>query len=121
MNDLEYILEVLRICAEHECCESVWWRTDEGYAPVTFIVNCNDFFSPSADAELITPENLPEFRKAFEDCAAVDAANPGKSEFCVTRAELLFVARVRKAFPWRRKYDKLPETMKPLFDAVVQP
>jgi|GEM_PF-2556044 len=24
--------------------DSIWWRTDDEYAPVTFMVNCNDLF-----------------------------------------------------------------------------
>lgn len=24
--------------------EDIWWRTDDGYYPVTFLVNCNDLF-----------------------------------------------------------------------------
>lgn len=35
--------------------ESICWRMDAKgeYAPITFFVNCNDFFAPAADGETI--------------------------------------------------------------------
>lgn len=39
--------------------EQIWWRTDEEYAPITFLVNCNDLFAwGCADCERLTTDNI---------------------------------------------------------------
>jgi hypothetical protein len=109
------VLELLAIASEHDHCEAFWWRCDAPrYDPVTFLVNCNDFFYPGADAEEIAEEDIPEFRRAFEECAALDAAD--KDHFTILYAPELFVARKRKMRPWQRKLEKCPDKLKALFD-----
>ena len=119
LHNFESVLELLRIVGEHNFCDAVWWRCDGIYAPVTFLVNCNDFFYPAADCEEVTEENIPVLRQAFEDCAALDKANPTPHEYAVFRAELLFVARVRGIRPRDDRYARLPATLKLLFDEAV--
>lgn len=126
MTKLECGLEVLRICAEHDICEMVWWRTDDEYAPVTFLVNVNDQFYPAADAEAITPENLDVFKQAVADCAELDRQQPptpedigkGTDGYAISRADVLFVARLRKTRLWKRKHEKYPTRLQPLLLAA---
>lgn len=67
-------------------CDSVFWRCDGEYAPVTFMAICNDtFWWGTADCEKITEENIGVFEQSIED----------SKDFAME----LFVARVRKMRP----------------------
>jgi hypothetical protein len=64
MND--FYLRVMRCMEDNN--ESLWWRTDEEYAPITFFINCNDaFWWGSADAERITEANIGILEQAIKD------------------------------------------------------
>lgn len=111
--DTEFILKVLRIFNGFDgpSCDAIWWRTDGEYAPVTFLVNCNDeFWWASADCERLTPENLPILERAIADCKA---AVPRLGKIW---ASTLFVARVRGMRPQGAAYPS-ERALWPLFDA----
>lgn len=120
--------------------ESIWWRTDEAYAPVTFMVNCNDlFYWACSDTEKITAENLPQLLQAIVDVRASigvppadytpyphngndedrDKWNQGFSPWFDAGmwAAKLFCARLRKMRPQQPYYKDMPEPIKALFDA----
>lgn len=108
MTQPEFVLRVLRCFAEADDCDSVWWRTDDEYAPVTFLVSCNDFFWwGCADAQPITPDNVAVLEQAYADCRAIDHEQVGP---------LLFVARARGLRPQGCCYPKDP-ALWPFFDA----
>lgn len=103
-----FVMRVLRVLAKYDQHDAVWWRTDREYAPVTFIVGCNDFFYwGSADGERLTADNVDVFEQAFSDCKALGHACFGP---------LLFCARVRRMRPQGCCYPKERELW-PLFDA----
>lgn len=112
LRDWEFVQRVLQVAAKNDDCDSFWWRTDGEYAPVTFLVNCNDLFVwACADCERITPENVERYAKAYEDCAAIEPS----SRFW---GPLLFCARERKMRPQGAYYKSLPVELWPLFDAA---
>jgi hypothetical protein len=101
----------------------IWWRCDGEYAPVTFLVNCNDFFYCAADCEEVTEENLPIFKEIFEQCSAIDSADTRpitERHYASTYAPLLFTARIRKMFPMDYEYNRLSEELKILFYKAVK-
>ena len=66
-----FILDVLKIMADHELQDSLWWTVKDD--TVKFMVNCNDlFYWATADAEEVTPENLQALWQAIMDCKAVE-------------------------------------------------
>ncbi len=110
MTDLtieEYMLRFFQITAKYDDTD-FWWRVDGEYAPITIIVNCNDFFGPGSDAECIpkTKEALDAFEQAYADCKVAGLSYYGS---------LLWAARHRNEGPWARK---LPECLKHLFGAL---
>ncbi len=112
MADAEFILKVLDLFSRYDSQDSVSWRTDGEFAPVTFFVNCSDlFWWATADAEDITPENFGVLEQAFIDCQAADKV------VGTVYAPSLFAARVRKLRPQRAAYPKDEPFMWPLFDA----
>lgn len=91
--------------------DRLWWRTDAEYAPITWLVQCNDlFYWGSADCETITPDNIAELERAVTDCRAVDEA-VGELE-----AVDLFCCRINKTRPQGASYPK-DQRFWPLFDA----
>lgn len=107
----EFVLRVLRVFA-FDHCGDIFWRTDDEYAPVTFMVKCSDLFDwGSADCETVTPENIEELERAFADAKAAD---PEGGAFY---ASLLFCARVCKMRPQGAYYKSFPGSLWPLFDA----
>ena len=102
-------MRVLALLAKYEQHEDVWWRVDGEYAPVTFIVNCNDlFFWACADAELITDENIAMFEQAYKDASEHECGE------CY--AGLLFCCRERKMRPQGAYYESFPKSMWGMFD-----
>lgn len=112
----------------------IWWRTDGEYAPVTFWVICSDLFVwGCTDDEQITPENFPMLLPTVKDVAtALGASDPcgstgldeetWKAQWKQWRmvgayAADLWCARVRGMRPQKPYYEKLPESIVPLFDA----
>jgi hypothetical protein len=115
MKDLEFVRRVLAVFDGFGGSpegDELWWRVDEGYAPVTFFAKCSDFFYwGTADLEEITPNNVGELEKAVEDCRAVE-------KICATlHAVSLFCARVRKTRPQGACYPSIDKRLWPLFDA----
>lgn len=89
--------------------DQLWWRTDDEYAPITLLVNCNDlFFWACADCEVLHGGNIADLEQAKADAkAAGDEGN----------AALLWVARQRRMRPQGAFYKYFEPAMRLLFDA----
>ena len=106
------MLEILRLFAEFDIHDSLWWCFREGQDEPSFLVKCNDlFYWATADAEEVTVESLPELRKAIEECRAID---PVCGELYGVN---LYAARQRKMRPQNCCYPRKKELW-PLFDAA---
>jgi hypothetical protein len=105
--DIEFVMRVLRVFAlfpNDIGSDSLMWRMDGKYAPITFFVVCSDTFHyATADAEQITPENICMLEQAVEDARAADDV------VGVVYAPMLFCARVRGCRPLRTEYPDAPE------------
>lgn len=89
--------------------DSVWWRTDSEYAPITLLVNCNDFFAwGCADCEELSADDLVDLGAALNDAQAAGERMHG---------HLLWVARKRGMRPQGAYYKYLDKALWPLFDA----
>lgn len=109
--DNDFVMKVLALIEEHDLFWSFFWRTDEGYAPITFMINTNDLFCwGCADAEKVTPENFDDVVQAIKDCEAV-LPRIGKIE-----GLSLFACRLNKMRPQGAAYPQEKELW-PLFDA----
>lgn len=108
----EHTIRVLQAFDRCDAHSELFWRTDAGYAPVTFMAMCSDTFAlATADAEPITVNNLPVLEEAIKDVVAV-ISEP--SFWAIT----LFVARVRQQRPLRGAYPSRDlAALWPLFDA----
>jgi hypothetical protein len=106
------MLEILRLFAEFDIQDCLWWCFPAGQDAPKFLVNCNDlFYWATADAEEVTVESLPELRKAIEECLAIDpvvGALDGVN---------LYAARRRKTRPQNCCYPE-SKALWPLFDAA---
>jgi len=110
-NLLGFILRVLRIFSEIDCTDALWWRLDGEYAPVTFLVNCNDFFDwAAADCERLTPDNVETLERAVADCRA-------NGLMASVYAADLFCARVRGQRPQKPCYKDMEPAAVALFNA----
>jgi len=113
--------------------DSIWWRTDDEYAPVTFWVNCNDlFYWACADCETITTENFDLILQTVNDvAAAMGAVSPRSRDKNVPFKETydawksvggyaaeLWCCRVRGMRPQQPCYKNIPDVLKPFFDAA---
>lgn len=114
-----FMLAVLGLLAEMDrYSEPIYWATHDGYAPITFFVNCNDFFWwATADAERLMPEDLPMLRQALTDskkcCDEGKGAEGGEDD---DWGFLLFCARKRKMRPQQPAYPT-DARLRALFDA----
>lgn len=120
--DIEFIRRVLGVFNGFDGPngESLWWRTDGEYAPVTFFANCNDLFVwGSADSEPITPETIDVLEQSLRDLQAVAEAkaNPRDELNAIVYTPDLYVARVRGMRPQGACYKYFPKGTWPLFDA----
>ena len=107
-TDLSFQSELLRFVAKHELYGFLYWS--DSYL-IKFWINCNDvFYWGCADAEDVTSENFAAFRRAIEECMAIDKVI-GNIEGC-----FLFAAQVRKMRPQGAAYPK-NQDLWPLFDA----
>lgn len=99
-------------------CDSLWWRTDGEYAPLTLIVNCNDlFYWGCADSERITAADVPDLQKACEDIAVAHATEDSTKHYGVLYGDLLWIARRRGQRPQLAYYNSfLNDAVKKLFD-----
>lgn len=112
-NDPDFIIKLLKLMAQYDSCDSLWWRVD--YGVLRFFVNCNDVFCwACADAEPVTPENIDLLRQSFEDEQTATGGSTsvwGPMLFCArSRGE-----RIQGAW---YKDGSLPKELWPLFDAV---
>lgn len=109
MGEADYYVRVLKAFAFDCGNESVSWQlTPEG--GVQFYALCSDFFWwGTADAENITPDDLPLLEQA-----AADLAETGRGDVYVGE---LFCARKRAMRPQGAYYKYLPEETWLLFDA----
>lgn len=104
----EFVLRVLRATA-FDACDDIWWRTDAEYAPVTFLVNCSDFFEyASADCEPIGLGDIELFEKSYADSLALTGQQHSGG--------LLYCARKRKQRPMPAAYKYIDERVRHLFD-----
>jgi len=110
MKDLDFILRVLGTMADADCERELSWRTDGEFAPITFWINCNDFFwwGCADGQDLGDWESLDVLDKAIADCRALDEEHWGP---------LLFCARDRGMRPQGAYYKLIPEKLWPLFHA----
>ena len=109
---VENILPIMSYLSKKDICDSIWWRCDGEYSPITFLVNCNDlFYWAQADCEELTIENLPILKKSINDCEKIDPVC-GALHGCD-----LFCCRVRKMRPQQPAYPKRSEGLYVLFDA----
>lgn len=93
MSEPDTTHRVLAAVAAADLHDTVWWRVDGGYAPVTFFVVCNDVFAwGTADAEPITSDTIDAFEAAIED---VKAVTDGDATF----GPMLYAARRRHCRP----------------------
>jgi hypothetical protein len=96
----EFYLRVMKCMEDNN--ESLWWRTDEEYAPITFLINCSDaFWWGCSDAEEITEENIDILEQSIKD-----AGDPR-----------LFCARVRGMRPQGAMYKYIETKNRHFFDA----
>jgi len=100
--------------------ESIWWRTDPEYAPVTFFVNCNDvFYWACADCETITPDNLPLLIQSVKDVrsqlAPTDVNQFIEEYECGSLGAMLFCCRVRGMRPQHPQLEHIDQKFQHLF------
>lgn len=104
-----FVLRVLDIIARADLRDSLFWRTDGKYAPVSFFINCSDVFAwGGADCEPLTADDVDNFVKALADTQAVGGSNAYGPE--------LYCARRRGMRPQGAVYPK-DKRLWPLFDA----
>ena len=104
------VMRILNITAQYDDFDEIWWRTDGDYAPVTFLVNCNDLFIwACSDAEPITEDNIDIFEQSYKDSTKAD-------KYGECHATALFCCRVRKSRPQGAFYSYIPESLWPLFN-----
>ena len=101
----QFVQRVLTLLAKHDAHGDVFWWTEDTMAPITFLVNCNDlFYWACADCEPLTPENIDELERAYEEVGHMYASE-------------LFCARVRKMRPQPPCYKNWPPEIAAKFDA----
>lgn len=113
--NLEFVCRVLSVFNGFDGLsnDDVWWRTDDEYAPITLLVNCNDlFFWGCSDCEEVTPENISILEQAVKDVEAITGSQ--------RHADQVFCCRVRGMRPQGACYDEryFPKPIWPLFDAA---
>lgn len=107
----DFVLQVLSFFSDHDLHDSLWWRTDGEYAPVTFFAKTSDVLSwGMADCEPVTPETLPLLQAAVADCVAV-----GERRGALCGIEL-FACRIARRRPQEPAYPQNRDLW-PLFDA----
>jgi len=116
---LAFIRSVLFLTRKHDIEDDLRWLVEEN-GDIKFYVICSDTFAwGCADAEDITPENLPVFEQVCNECEALDAngADDIDHKFAILYAAQLFAARVRGMRPQGACYKSYPKRMWHLFNA----
>lgn len=102
---LEYYTGVIDLISEHEI--EGFWNAGR------FCINCSDIFAWGyADAELVTPEDIPDLKKACDEAHAVGAFFDGPMLFC---------ARKHGMRPQGAAYGAISRELWPLLDACGPP
>ena len=97
--------------------DSLFWRTDEEYAPLALSANCNDlFFWGCSDGEDITTDNIHILEQSYADMQAAGIA-AGEKHYNAGNAHLLFCARVRGMRPQGAYYKYFDPYEAELFNA----
>ena len=139
ISDIEYVRRVFECFNTFEGMnpENLWWRTDSEYAPVTFFVNCNDFFAWAfADAVEITKggnitkdgdedggsielleSTIKELKEKFPSGRGSKGDFKAGNLAIQWQADLLFCARARKMRPQGAFYKHLKPELHDLFNA----
>lgn len=100
--DHEFVERILRLFAmfPYDMNDTLLWRVDGKWAPITFMVNCNDdFWWATSDCEVITPDNIELLEQSIRD--AVDTAGDPRDAYW---GVLLFCARIRGMRPQGAAY-----------------
>jgi hypothetical protein len=106
----EETMTVLRFLVERDMAiDKFYFDTDNG---IVIAENCNDlFFWACADAEDITPSDLPMLEQAIKDCEAVGS--------CLSAyAGTIYACRKRGMRPQNPCYSGYPKDLWPLLDAA---
>jgi hypothetical protein len=111
-KEVDFTLKVMRLMADEDIHEDIYWVVGDEKDNFRFSVTCNDiFFWGSADGEDLTPENFGDLLQAIEDEKKIRA-----SVYTVW-GPMLFCARMRKQRPQGAVYESIDEAVWPLFDA----
>lgn len=127
MKNPDFVLEVLRAIYKLDLQQGEVYISVDG-DEVSFAMNANDlFWWGTADAEPITPENLPEIRRVHDDLSALEGreiSRAGSTLPFVLYTHLtptLFACRSRQMRPQGAYYKHVPKPAWPLFDACGPP
>jgi len=103
-------MKVLRFLVERDMAvDKFYFDADGG---IVIAENCNDlFYWGCADAEEITPEDLPSIEQAIKDCEAI---KPSYSAYAGT----IWACRKRGMRPQYPCYPSYPKSLWPLLDAA---
>lgn len=110
MTDPIFVDGLLKLLAEYDARDSLWWSVAPSGEIRFSVLVSDDFWWGTADLEQITPENLADLRSACRDAAA--AIQHGG-----IHGDTLFAARIRTMRPQGAVYERLPRELWPLFDA----
>lgn len=109
----DFVLRVLTTMDRADLHESLWWRTDGPFHPITFWVDCSDCFThATAEGEPVTEETVAELETAIADVAAITGGD-------VTFGPLLYCARRRQRRPLPVAYPS-DSRLWSLFDQIVE-
>lgn len=111
-EQLSFIIDVLKTISNADLIRSLLYGDYEDKGQINFAILCNDlFWWATADAESLTPDNLPILKQCIEEVEKLD--EHGRA----FEADILFCCRIRKMRPQKPYYKSIPEKLHPLFDA----
>jgi hypothetical protein len=116
---LAFFLRVMKIFADLDARDSLWWNMRATGVPLQFAVNCSDVFDLGTDFEDLTPENLHILEQAIKDVKENYHSAAGGPMGEYDWALGLFCARIRGQRPRPRTI--IPEDLRLLFDAAGPP
>lgn len=119
-DELQHVIDVLRVFADADCHEGVIWHVHDDQ--LHFSAMCSDTFAwGSADAEPIEPADVPALQQCFADLKAI-----GRSALIYVPE--LYAARKRGTRPMNRWMTKILDDDQPddvavraLFEQVGPP
>lgn len=105
-----FLMTLFRTLAAADCHSALYWTQAEfGVAGIEWYILCPDVFEwGTADAEMVTPENVHLLTEALTACKVVDLP---------WRMPELFCAMSRGQRPQGAYYNGVPAVLHPLFDA----